>query len=231
MHARRLSKALRRSLPVLALRLALVAAGGAFAEDPHATPAEAADHGGSPEGGHADGHGEAAHGGADAHGEGGTGTGDKVVVHAVNFVLFLALLGYVARRPVKDFLANRSLGVARELDESAKLRSDAQHTYSETEQRLADLDARLAEMVESARKECEMEGKRARTRAEEAAESIDETARRNVLDEADQARHELRRETADLAVALARDVLDRVVSAEDHQRIASSYLDRMAEES
>ena len=213
-------------MPVLALLLTLVTAGGAWAQDPHGAAEHAEGHAEGHAAGHADGH---ADGHGDGHGE--HNTGYLVFVHAVNFVLFLGLLVYVARRPLKDFLANRSLGVARELDESARLKGQAQQTFAETERRIADMDARLTEMIESARKECEMEGKRARARAEETAQSIDETARHNMREETDQARHELRRETAELAVSMARDLLSRTVSAVDHQRIASSYLDRMAEES
>ena len=155
----------------------------------------------------------------------------KVGVHAVNFVLFVGLLVFVLRRPLKDFLANRRLAVARELDESARLKDEAQDAHTDVERRVASMDAQLAEMMEAARKECELEGRLARQRAEEAAAGIAAAAERTIAEEIEKARHDLRRESVELAVEKAREVLIRSVSAADHQRMASSYLDRMAEES
>lgn len=155
----------------------------------------------------------------------------KVGVHAVNFVLFVALIVYVARRPLKDFLANRRLAVARELDESAQLKTEAQAAFVDAKQRIEQMDQRLVEMMESVRRQCEVEGQRAKERAEETSQNIDDTTHRTIAEETDKARHELRAETVELAVEMARDVLTQAVSAEDHRRIASSYMDRMAEES
>ncbi len=155
----------------------------------------------------------------------------KVGVHAVNFVLYVALLVFVLRRPLRDFLANRRLTVSRELDESARLKGEAESAFEDVEQRVASMDTQLAEMMDDVRRECELEGQRARQRADEAAEGIAAAAERTISEDTEKARHELRRETVELAVEAAREVLTRSVSAADHQRIASSYLDRMGEES
>lgn len=155
----------------------------------------------------------------------------KIGVHAANFLLFVGLVVFMVRRPLKDFLANRRLAVARELDESARLKDEAQDAHADVERRVANMDAQLAEMMEAARKECEVEGQRARQRAEEAAAGIAAAAERTIAEEIDKARHDLRQETVELAVEMAREVLTRSVNDADHQRIASSYLDRMAEES
>ena len=155
----------------------------------------------------------------------------KVLVHAVNLALFVGIVVYFARRPVKDFLANRSLAVAHELDEAHRLKSEAQQSSRSVEERLTTLDQQVGEMMDGVRRECEVEARRTAERAAEAAQQIEDAARRTVVEETEKARHDLRQETAELAVETAAELLARSVSDDDHRRIAASYMDRMAEES
>ena len=57
----------------------------------------------------------------------------KVGVHAVNFVLYVALLVFVLRRPLRDFLANRRAHITLELDEASRLREEAAALLSRSE--------------------------------------------------------------------------------------------------
>jgi len=127
-------------------------------------------------------------------------------------------------------LANRRLAIKKELEESLRLKTEAQARYEELERKIAAFDDVVREMVDDVQKQCKVESERAERRARETAESIVATAERTIAEETEKARHDLRRETVDLAVTMAGEALRGAVSAADQQRLADGYLERIAED-
>ncbi len=154
----------------------------------------------------------------------------KVFVHAVNFVIFVGLLVYFLRRPLKDFLANRRLSISSQLDESERLKTEAQARFDELDSRIAAFDQEIADMLARVKTECELERGKAIANANAGAEMLREAAERGVAKELEKARHSLRAETVELAMTLAEDVLRGALSATDHGRLATEYFDRIAED-
>jgi F-type H+-transporting ATPase subunit b len=154
----------------------------------------------------------------------------KIIVHAINFTLYVGILVYFLRRPLKDFLANRRLGIKKELEESHRLKTDAQARHGEIQHRIGGFDQEVEEVLADVRHHCEVEADRAVLRAEEAAETIQRVAQRTISEETEKARHDLRAETVDLAVQMAREALINAVSAEDQRRLADGYMARIAED-
>jgi len=154
----------------------------------------------------------------------------RIIVHAINFLIYVGILVYFLRRPLRDFLANRRLGVRKELEESHRLKTEAQARHEEIQRRIAGFDQEVEEMLADVRHHCEVEAARAASRAEEAAETIQRVAERTITEETERARHDLRTETVELAVRMAREALVSAVSAEDQRRLADGYLARIAED-
>lgn len=153
-----------------------------------------------------------------------------IFIHVVNFVIFVGIIVYFVRRPLMDYLANRKLNIATELDESRRLKTEAEDKYTEIQDRLAAFDAELDAMIERVRKECVVERERAIKDAEAAAEAIARTTQRTIAEETEKARHDLRMEAVEAAVVLAERVLRDAVGDEDQRRLASSYLESITEE-
>ena len=151
----------------------------------------------------------------------------RVLTHTINFVIFVGLLVYFIRRPLKDFLANRRLTISQQLDESRDMMAAAQTRYSEIDERLAAFGDELEEMLQQVRQECATERQRAIVNAERAAVALEEAAHRGVDKELDKAKHDLRTETVELAMDLAEQVLRSQVTAEDHRRLTGEYFERI----
>jgi len=81
----------------------------------------------------------------------------KVFVHAVNFVIYVGLLVYFLRRPLADFLANRRLAVSSQLDESERLKTEAQSRFDELDSRISAFDQEIKDMLARVKTECELE--------------------------------------------------------------------------
>ncbi len=154
----------------------------------------------------------------------------NVFIHAVNFVLFLGVIFYFARRPIKDFLANRRLGISRELEESQRIKDEAEAKSLDLQNRLRSFDREVQDMLDRVATECDAEKTRALEGAEEAATGILKTSERTIREETEKARHELRQEAVDSAVTLAEQVLIKTVTDEDQRRLMGGYMDRIAEE-
>ncbi len=159
--------------------------------------------------------GEAAHHGPDYA---------AIGVQAVNLGLFLALLFVFARRPILDALGNRANKVRRDLDESARLKDEAEARYREIEHKLAGLDQRIEDLKEEAAAEAQAEAARIAERAESDAQRIKDTAERTIREEVQRARAEIRREVVIQASASAREIVKQNVRPDDEKRLEAQFL-------
>jgi F-type H+-transporting ATPase subunit b len=152
----------------------------------------------------------------------------KLGFHAVNFALFAGLLIWLAGPTVRDALRARSLEVRKELDEAARLKTEAAARHEAVSKRLASIEDEIRDIRGRARSEAEAEERRIHERAREAAVRIAEGAQRQIRDETARAKFELRREAVELAVQLAESVLKTQVSAVDQKRLAIEFLETVA---
>lgn len=145
--------------------------------------------------------------------------------HLINFVILVSLLTFLLRRKIKDALANRAARVKGDIDESNRLRKDAQQRFEELESRLDGFENELASMKADAESSALTEQESIMARAEEDAARIAESAQRSIRDETERARQALRQEVAELSVGLARDKLSANVTADDQSRLAGDFID------
>ena len=196
----------------------------------HAAPA--GDHA-APSGEHAASAGDhaapaAGHEAAGAHevaGDHGSGPDMQLLtLQAINFTIFFVVLFIFARKPIMNALGNRASAVRRDLDESAKLRDEAEARYHEIEKKLAGLDQRIEQMKAEAAAEAAAEQARIGERAEADAVRIKETAERTIREEALRARNEIRKEVVEQASALAVGMVKQSVTVEDQLRLQGELL-------
>ncbi len=167
---------------------------------------------------------------AEAKGEGGEH--NKPVTPFLYLLINAAILFgayyYLGKKPVSEGLAARRATVARELDEAAKVKAEA-------EERLADYTKRLAEMdkeLQVIREEIIASGEKERDRivkdAEEKAERMRKDAQFLLEQELKQLRNELIRHAVDIASTAAEEVLKTKLTPADHDRVADEYLAQLA---
>jgi F-type H+-transporting ATPase subunit b len=179
---------------------------------------------------HAQEHG-AAHGAEAAHaGEQGGIPWDGLAYSTGTLVLFVAVLVVFARKPISDALKTRALDIRHGLDEAARLREESQSRFSDVEAKLVALDRRIDEMKTEALADTERESDRLRERADADAARIKDTAERTIREEAQAARNALQSEAARLAVALARETLEKNVNRDDQERLARDFLAAVKDE-
>jgi F-type H+-transporting ATPase subunit b len=120
-----------------------------------------------------------------------------------NFLILAGGLGYLAGKRGGPFFAARSSKIRQDMIEAAELRKQAEDRAAEMERRLAGIESHIAGLREESRNQARAEAERiARQTATEVAK-IQAQAEQDIALAAKTARNELKRHSAELAVALA----------------------------
>jgi F-type H+-transporting ATPase subunit b len=137
----------------------------------------------------------------------------------INFLFFFGVLAYLLSRPLQHLFTSRREGIAKELEEAERLKIEATRLTTETEQRVAGLEAEIAGLRERLR----LEGERERDALQRQGETEAARLIAQVQQEADRrvavARTELAREAAQTAAEVARELLAKELTQEDRDRI------------
>ncbi|MBI4266620.1 MAG: F0F1 ATP synthase subunit B [Acidobacteria bacterium] len=142
----------------------------------------------------------------------------------LTFLVLVALLARFAWRPLLAALERRQASIAKSLD-------DAQRAKQELER----LQQESAQIVKAARVEAEAIVSRSRSDAEQLRDDIKQKSRaeaaaivsnaeRQIQLETARALQQIRREAADLSVAIASKILQRSVSKADHEGLIEETL-------
>ena len=169
---------------------------------------------------------EAAHGGEADHGKEMIMT---LIFNTINFILFVALLVILLRKPLANFIRERSKNVAADIEESRKLLEDAQKRHVEMKERIDRLDTEIAELRERLREEGEVQGDRIIERSKQAVERIREDAKFQADQQVKMAKEELQAEAARLAVEAAEEMLKKSVNEKDHDQLVGRFLREVKE--
>ncbi len=145
----------------------------------------------------------------------------------LNLLAFVGLLVYLLAKPLRGFFHAREEGIARQLGEAAQQREQAVRLQAEVEQRVASLEGEIRALRERLHREGERErqvlGQQGEADAARLLAQLDGEAKRRV----EEARVNLAREAADLAADLAREILEKELTAADRERIFVRTLERL----
>lgn len=188
------------------------------AQDPH-PPAAQDPHAATPASGD---HAEASEG---AHGEeaGWFETGAKVF----NFALLIAILVHFLRRPIANYLVDRSQQIRHALVEAKATREQASADLAAIESRLSALPAELETLKARGAEEVKLEQARIKALAATERERVLAQTRREIDQQYRLARRELLHETAEQAAGVARARIERDITPADQARLIDRYLQQV----
>lgn len=149
-------------------------------------------------------------------------------LHAFNLALLFVVIAVLAGGKIRGAVASRSAEIKAEIDESNRLRKEAQERSAELQARLDGFEQRLAELKAEAEVEAEVERQAILRRAQAEAERIQEAAERTIRGEVAKARMALRAEAVELSMALAEERLSSTVGANDDARLADGFFQEVA---
>ena len=148
-------------------------------------------------------------------------------LQVLNSVVLVLILVRYTRRPIRDFLIQRSHRIRREIDAAESRLGEAEAEIERLRRRLGRFEDEKQEIIARSGEQAEAERAQALDRARGTAERIREEARRVADQEIERARQELQSEAAGLAISLARDLLREQLTPEDDRRLLREYVDRL----
>jgi len=148
-------------------------------------------------------------------------------LQVLNTLVLVLILVRFTRRPIRDFLIQRSHRIRREIDTAESRLREAEAEIEQLRRRMARFEDEKQEIIARSGEQVEAERTHGLERARRTAERIREEARRVADREIERARQQLQSEAAELAVSLARGLLRENLTPEDDRRLVREYLHRV----
>jgi F-type H+-transporting ATPase subunit b len=144
-----------------------------------------------------------------------------------NFIIFVGVIYYFLNQPVRDYLANRSTTIRKDLVEAASLRSEATAKLAEIDRKLQALPGELDRLRTRGAEEIKAEEQRIAAQAAADRERLLEQARREIDLQVRVAKKDILEHAANLSVQLATERIQKEITPEDQSRLVDRYLDQM----
>ncbi len=142
----------------------------------------------------------------------------------INFLILVYVLKKLLWVPLTKFLDDRAKGIEDSIRAAEVNREEAQRLVDHQEEALRKARMEAREIVDRGIAEASREARNVRHEGEKQATKIIEQGRADIALEVEQAKLELRKQAADLSVALAERILRRGLGEEDHRALIETSL-------
>jgi F-type H+-transporting ATPase subunit b len=142
----------------------------------------------------------------------------------VNFAIIVGVIIYFTRKPIRDFFKNRSLEIAKAIQESKESRERALAALADMERKVKDLEAETNRLIEDARVRGEKDKQALVEEGKKIVSDIGDQVKQGVELEVQKARTALQTEASLLAVDLAEKSIREKIGPQDHERIVKEYI-------
>jgi F-type H+-transporting ATPase subunit b len=151
----------------------------------------------------------------------------EIVKQAINFAILAGVLVYFLRKPVSNFLAERSELLRKGIEDAAMARADAAEKLSAVLVRVAKLSDEIAQMNAKLDAEANVEAEQIRKTYAAEIDGIRAQAEFLGQQEVKKAREELRREASELATRAAEELVRKTISPEDQERLVRENIEKI----
>ncbi|MDD2316693.1 MAG: F0F1 ATP synthase subunit B [Desulfobacterales bacterium] len=145
----------------------------------------------------------------------------------MNFVVLVAGLFFLLKKPATQALSARILGIKEQLAELEKKKEEAELLLAEHNERISRLGEEADKILEESMKQGEEAKARILKEAAAAAERLEEQAKRSVAYEFKQARQRLREEVLEQALAEAEKLIIKKIKPQDQERLVDEFLEKV----
>jgi F0F1-type ATP synthase membrane subunit b/b' len=142
----------------------------------------------------------------------------------INFGLLVGLYYTLGKKPLAEGLKNRKANIVKEIEDAQRMKREAEERAKQYQSKLAGLEDELAATRAALQESGKADRERIVKEAEEKAARMEKDTTFLLEQEVKQMRLDLQRETVDIAIAAAEELLRKQVSATDQERLAEEYL-------
>jgi F0F1-type ATP synthase membrane subunit b/b' len=145
----------------------------------------------------------------------------------IHFAIVFGLIAFLLAKKAPPLFRARAESIASAIAESGRVRAEDERRKKEAAEKLAGLDAELAEMRAGARRDAAAEAERIRAGARDEVAKIDRAAQGEIAAAARAARTELKAVAARLAVARAQEQLGKQMTPASETQIFRAFVQQL----
>ena len=164
-----------------------------------------------------------------ASGEGGGGKGWVATdtYRVMNFVVLLAALIFLLRKPLSKALSSRIQTIKDELESLETQKAEAEKKLAQYNEKLSELESEAEKIVQGYIQQGNDAKAKILKEAEASAEKLQEQAKRNIEHEFSKARQELQRDVVEKSLVQAEEMLKKSITDQDQDKLVNEYLDKV----
>jgi len=145
----------------------------------------------------------------------------------INFVVLLAALIFVLRKPISQALSSRIKNIREQLDSLEAQKAEAEKQLAQYNEKLSQLEKEAEKIIKGYIRQGNEAKAKILKEAEETAKKLQAQALRNIEHEFDKARQELQREVVGKSLEKAEQTLKKVITARAQDKLVDEYLDKV----
>ena len=145
----------------------------------------------------------------------------------VVFLVLLALLAKFAWRPLLDALDSRQAAITKSLDDALQARKELERLTQESAAIIRTARVEADSIVSRSRLDADRLREEMKQKARAESDYIVRDAQRQIQLQTGQALQQIRKEAAELSIAVASKILQRNISKEDNERLIDDALKQM----
>ncbi len=151
----------------------------------------------------------------------------RLLWSAINFVVLALVIAVIWVKVINKLLDKRSGDIKKAIDDAAAAKDAAEKKAADYKTQLDNLDSRIAEVIETLKREGAAEKERLLKEAASAAEKFAAQAKLAAEQEVKNAKKEMKKEALIMAIKMAEEILKKEVKSEDQKRLVKGCLEGM----
>ena len=169
----------------------------------------------------------AAFGSSGGEGEAHSSGISQFIWPVINFAILVTILFVFAKKPLQNYLKNRSETIAKTLDEARQAKEAALKALEEVEEKLKLKDKEIAEILSAAERSGAQERDRIIEETGKLKERVLEQAKANIEFELKHAKESIKAEAVELAMELAEKKIKEKMTKEEQEKLLEDSLTKI----
>lgn len=155
--------------------------------------------------------------------------GGDILFQLIMFIILLALLKKLAWGPLMGIMKQREDHIVNEINAAEKSRMESNKILEEQRELLKLARQESQSIIESAKKQGDVQKEEIIATARSEAERLKEAAKREIEQQKEQAVTALREQVASLSVLIASKVIEKELNEKDQEKLINEYIQEVGE--
>ena len=147
-----------------------------------------------------------------------------ILVQIVTFLIGVFILWKIAWKPLTEILLKRKNDISKNITDAQNMKDETEKLKTEYSTMIGEIDKKAKELLEQARISGEQNKDEIISSARDEAKHLLEIAKKQMEEEKQSIRTELRKEITPIAISIAEKVLEKTIDKDAHKKLVEKFL-------